>query len=71
MLIDWRAERERVGLSQTEVAKRMTQAGFDWIPLTCSKVERGLRSVGFYEGLFLCELFDIRVDSRRDLHVII
>lgn len=48
-----REAREAAGLSQTEVARAMKQAGYGWHQTTVGKVEMGQRSLSLEEAVAL------------------
>lgn len=52
-----RAERARAGLSQQEVADRMTQLGYTWFGQTVGMVERAERRLQVEEALALAVIF--------------
>lgn len=56
--------RERMGLSQAELAREMTDAGMDgFYPQTVLKVEKGTRSLKLVEGIFMAQLLGVTADE--------
>lgn len=52
--------RERLGLSQAQLAAAVTDAGVTgWFPQTVTKVEQGVRSVKLVEGLALAQCLGV------------
>lgn len=62
--LNLREARERISLSQTDLAKRMSALGFRWHQATVYKVENGDRPVKLGEALALSEMLEIPL---RDL----
>lgn len=57
--LNFRHARERAGLSQTELAKRMSTLGFRWHQATVYKVESGDRPVKLGEALALENMLQV------------
>lgn len=61
--------REALGLSQAEVAARMTEDGLPgWYPQTCLKVEKGTRSLRFIEAGSLAAVLGVSMSTLLDPH---
>lgn len=57
-----RTIRERLGISQTELARRMTSAGHPWHQATVSRVEIGRQPVSLVEAVTLADMLGTSVD---------
>lgn len=58
--------REVAGISQTELARRMSERGFKWTQSTVYKVESGNRNLGFAEGVALAQVLGVQADDLLD-----
>ena len=60
-----RAERERRGWSQEELAKRLTDKGVDTYASTVAKIEseKKPRAVRLAEAAAIADLFDVSLDT--------
>lgn len=61
--INLRAAREAAGLSQSDVARAMSDAGHAWYQTTTSRVEAGDRPVRLTEARQLAELVGVSLDD--------
>lgn len=61
--VRWNIARHRkaAGLSQADVAERMTERGIGWFPQTVQKVENGSRTLRFDEAVLLARCLEIEV----------
>jgi transcriptional regulator with XRE-family HTH domain len=59
----FRAARELIDLTQTEVLRRMVEQGFDWNRNTLSAIERKQRKATVSEALALADLVGVPVDA--------
>lgn len=57
-----REARERLGLSQTDLAKQMAAAGWRYHPQTVHRIETGERKVSVGEGKSLAEILETTLD---------
>ncbi|WP_422742151.1 helix-turn-helix transcriptional regulator [Mycobacterium sp. WMMD1722] len=58
-----KAERDRHGWSQAEMAKRLSDNGIDLHPTTIHKIEKGDRTVRVDEAVGIAELFGVSLDA--------
>lgn len=59
-----KALRVAAGLSQAQLAERMTAAGLEGIyPQTITRIEQGKRSLKLHEGIALARILHVAVDS--------
>ncbi|MBA9002037.1 helix-turn-helix domain-containing protein [Thermomonospora cellulosilytica] len=58
-----RRHRERLGMSQTELAKRMAELDLSWHQMTVARTESGERPLRLDEALALANIFQIPLDS--------
>lgn len=60
---NFRKRRDLQGLSQADVAEKMTERGFAFHQQTVAKIERGTRRVGIGEAVELANILDLSVDA--------
>ena len=62
-VVRWNIQRRRTlaGLSQAELAERMTERGLKFFPQTIQKIENGARTLRFDEAVVLAESLDIEL----------
>ncbi|MGP9580922.1 helix-turn-helix domain-containing protein [Brachybacterium sp. AOP35-5H-19] len=53
--------RSKAGLSQADLAERMTERGLKWFPQTVQKVENGSRTLRFDEAVLLARSLEIEL----------
>jgi transcriptional regulator with XRE-family HTH domain len=59
--VNLKLTRERLGESQTGLAKKMADLGFPWHQTTVSRIEVGERPVQLVEALALAKVMDVNV----------
>lgn len=67
-VVRWNIARHRkaAGMSQADVAEKMTEYGVKWFAQTVQKVENGTRTLRFDEAVYLARTLDIELGQLLD-----